>query len=84
MVKRGLFVNRMLSKLLPIVMGFGLASPVWCETVNFTDRQTWASASADFTTIDFIGLGGAGPGQDQGYLAGLSVDGVSFTGVWSG
>jgi hypothetical protein len=54
---------------------------VWSDVVTFTDRQAWASASPALTTIDFAGLGGSTPDSDQGYLSGLTEDGVTFNGI---
>ena len=55
---------------------------------SFTDETAWESASTNLTTIDFAGLGGsstgANPAGDQGYPAGLTVDGVTFSSVVSG
>jgi len=67
--------------LLLLSLGLGFVCPASSGIVTFTDRQAWASTSPGLTTIDFVGLGGSTPGSDQGYLSGLTDDGVTFNGI---
>jgi hypothetical protein len=47
---------------------------------TFLDQTAWENASKGIASINFSGLGGSNYGNDQHYIAGLTVDGVTFTG----